>query len=59
MTERSEMRARAAALVVAEKRHTEMMVQIAKRGGKTLDQVRALGPAEKDAFIFDHRSPKP
>ena len=34
-----------------DQKHDEDITEIAKRGGKTLDQVRAMSKYEKDAFI--------
>lgn len=36
--------------------HDKLMTEIAKRGGKTLKQLRAMRMEDKDAFILKYRS---
>ena len=38
--------------------HDEMMAIIAKRGGKTLAEMRGLSMPDKDAFIVKHQDAK-
>ena len=38
--------------------HDEMMAIIAKRGGKTLAEMRGLSMADKDAFIVKYQDAK-
>ena len=49
--------AQRARTIAADKAHTERMTAIAHRGGKTIEQMRALPEGERVMFMSKHRAP--